>query len=57
MENLNFNLPFITYSWYVPVDADHYRWFTFLAAPGLKGPRRCGMCSLRTTAPLGNFAS
>lgn len=40
VENLNFNLPFVTYSWYVPVDENHYRWFTFLAAYGLKGPRR-----------------
>jgi hypothetical protein len=30
--NLNFNLPFVTFSWYVPVDADRYRWFTFLLA-------------------------
>ena len=40
VENLNFNLPFITYSWYVPVDADHYRWFTFLVVPRIDGVRR-----------------
>jgi nitrite reductase/ring-hydroxylating ferredoxin subunit len=38
--NLNFNLPFETYSWYVPVDRAHYRWFTFLVARGVSGPRR-----------------
>jgi phenylpropionate dioxygenase-like ring-hydroxylating dioxygenase large terminal subunit len=31
--NLNFNLPFVTYSWYVPIDGARYRWFTFLVAP------------------------
>jgi phenylpropionate dioxygenase-like ring-hydroxylating dioxygenase large terminal subunit len=32
------NVPFTTYSWYVPVDKDHYRWVTFLVATarGLK---------------------
>jgi carbazole 1,9a-dioxygenase terminal dioxygenase component len=32
------NVPFNTYSWYVPVDKDHYRWVTFLVATvrGLK---------------------
>lgn len=40
--NLNFNLPFVTFSWYVPIDADRYRWFTFLLAPKsvAAGPRR-----------------
>ena len=41
--NLNFNMPFVTYSWYVPIDGTRYRWFTFLLAPkkdipGLKRP-------------------
>jgi hypothetical protein len=31
--HLNFNLPFVTYSWYVPIDGKRYRWFTFLLAP------------------------
>src|SRR5262249_40822782 len=31
--NLNFNLPFVTYSWYVPIDGVSYRWFSFLVAP------------------------
>jgi phenylpropionate dioxygenase-like ring-hydroxylating dioxygenase large terminal subunit len=31
--NLNFNLPFVTFSWYVPIDGKRYRWFTFLLAP------------------------
>lgn len=31
--NLNFNLPFVTYSWYVPIDDKRYRWFSFLVAP------------------------
>jgi carbazole 1,9a-dioxygenase terminal dioxygenase component len=32
------NVPFNTYSWYVPMDKDHYRWVTFLVAKvrGLK---------------------
>lgn len=40
--NLNFNMPFITYSWYVPVDREHYRWFSFLLAPqkDVRGLRR-----------------
>lgn len=40
--NLNFNLPFVTYSWYVPIDAERYRWFTFLVAPkdDVRGLRR-----------------
>jgi nitrite reductase/ring-hydroxylating ferredoxin subunit len=37
---LNFNLPFETYSWYVPVDRAHYRWFTFLVARGASGTKR-----------------
>ncbi len=42
--NLNFCAPFVTYSWYVPIDGTRYRWFTFLLAPkkdvaGLKRPR------------------
>lgn len=41
VENLNFNMPFVTYSWYVPIDESHYRWFTFLVAPAkISGVRR-----------------
>jgi nitrite reductase/ring-hydroxylating ferredoxin subunit len=39
VKGLNFNQPFITYSWYVPVGADHYRWFQCLATD-VKGLRR-----------------
>jgi hypothetical protein len=33
VRNLNFNKPFVTYSWYVPIDESRYRWFSFLLAP------------------------
>jgi nitrite reductase/ring-hydroxylating ferredoxin subunit len=37
---LNFNQPFETYSWYVPIDRANYRWFTFLVARGARGTKR-----------------
>ncbi len=33
------NAPFDTFSWYVPVDRDHYRWFQFLITEA-SGPKK-----------------